>query len=156
MIACNHRSLADVEFSDRFQEQQRLRDVRAVLGVGLPFAEHARRHQDFRRYFMGADQPEAFLLEGLGHAGQKMIVAAAIGGHYPRQYPQRPPIEAYPPEWRPGDGADEDNLAAAFGARLTADPTELAERAPVMPVSRDAFRFGPSAQRKHHYVTAAS
>ena len=63
----------------------------AVWRARVP--ERAFRHQNIRRNLMSAEQTETFVLEHFAHAGQQMIVTAAIEPRQPRQEFQRGPIE---------------------------------------------------------------
>src|SRR5262249_48206851 len=85
MTARYHHRLSDIEVSCGAQVIETQRDVGAVLLGGLRMTECAFGDQNIRRNLMSADKAETLILESLAHAGQEMIVAAAIGRHHPSQ-----------------------------------------------------------------------
>ena len=73
----NDRGLTDIERSERGDDVKCACDIGAITRRRLVAAEHAFRHDDFRRDLFDADDPQAALFEQAGDAGQEPIVAAA-------------------------------------------------------------------------------
>ena len=95
-------------------------------------------------------------LKHLNHAGQKVIVAPAKRTDDQRQLLQPNPVQAQLQDGRPDQAAHQDNVAAALLVGKPAKAPELAERDPVMRVSRNRRCIRPSAQRKQHHLTSLS
>ncbi len=85
-----------------------------------------------------------------------MIVAAAIGAQDPWQDHQREPIQPHLADRRAHQAADENDVAAAGGAREPAEPSSLAEREPMVRITRDSRSIGEAADREQNHAAAAA
>ncbi|MGY4160187.1 hypothetical protein ACVINW_006029 [Bradyrhizobium sp. USDA 4461] len=84
-----------------------------------------------------------------------MIVAAAKGAHDVAEQAQRAPVEPDLRQRGTHQGADEDQVAAAFVAEQPGRPPELADRDPAVAKLLQARRIAGAAQREQHRRDAA-
>ncbi len=85
--------LPDIEGAERRDHVERARDI-GFIALGRPIAaKYAFRHQNFGRYILDADDPQAAALGDARNAGNKLVIAAAIGADETRHRPDRLPIE---------------------------------------------------------------
>ena len=106
VLAGHHHGLPDVEGSAGAQIIEAQIDIGAVALGRLHVPERAFRHQDFWRDLVRATQGETFPLEHPAHAGQKVIVAAAVSGDDLQQRSQTFEIEMQLPDRRSHQRAD--------------------------------------------------
>ena len=104
--------------------------------AGSLAAQRPLRHQNFRRDFVCANQPEAVLLENCRDALEQAIVAAAQQTDDPRKQPERLEIRPDFPDRRPHHRADEHHIPAALALGDPAEPAELPERGPMMRIAQ--------------------
>ena len=127
---CDHMTRASISLQSRSEGWWRPR-----LAFG---------NENFGRHILDADDPQAAAFGNSGYAGNKPVVAAAIGADQSRHGLDRLPIETKLRNRRPQHRADEQDLAAAFGPCQTEKSARLPDRDPMMSVAARSHWRPPS------------
>ena len=117
--------LTYVERTKRRNHRERAGNVGAVARRRLAMAQRTFGRDNFGRDVADADEAHAGLFEQAGNARKEPVVAAAEEPDDTRQQTDRRPVEADLAERRPQHRADEQRLAAAFGAEKTQETPRL-------------------------------
>ena len=155
LVALGYDRLTDIVGAHCVQYFEPEPDIGRALFIWRYPSERTFRDQNLRRHLVRSQKPKSVVLQHPRHPGKQMVVAAIEAADGARQHPQGRKIEVDQlPQARPHQRADEDHVAAAFLAREAQKSAQPRDIRPMMPISLDAIRIRPAAQREQHHAAS--